>query len=105
VLAVLRMDLTALSQEQKVRCRGFLNAFRQGSSDDLEQMRRDPQFLLDAMEDEDGAVRAAAKNQLQKVLGHAVDFDAAASEEMRFKAWEQLSKDVEKELAGKGSGG
>ena len=91
VLALLRMDLKPLSEEQKARCQGFLNSFRQGGNDDLEQSGGGIRnFLLDAMEDDDAAVRTAAKNQLQKVLGHGVNVDVLAAQDERAKAMDAL---------------
>jgi hypothetical protein len=102
VLAVLRMDMTPLSEEQKARCRAFVNAYRRsGVDDDADHLRHDPFFLLDAMEDDDAAVRTEARNQLQNVLGHGVNFDVLADQEARLKAMEPLRQGVEKELADK----
>ena len=102
VLAVLRMDLAAMSEEQKARCRAFVNSYRQSDGEnDWDQKRKEPYFLLDAMEDDDAAVRSAAKNQLQKVLGHEVNVDVLAAADVRSKAMDQLRKDNDKELAAK----
>jgi hypothetical protein len=95
VLAVLRLDMTVLTEEQKARCRAFANTYRQGNADeDWEQKRQDPYFLLDAMEDDDAVVRAAAKGQLQRVMGHEVSFDVLA---------DSVRSDVQKEWEAKTS--
>jgi hypothetical protein len=104
VLAVLRLDMTVLTEEQKARCRAFANTYRQGNADeDWEQKRQDPYFLLDAMEDDDAVVRAAAKGQLQRVMGHEVSFDVLAAQDVRFKAMDSVRSDVQKEWEAKTS--
>jgi hypothetical protein len=102
VLAVLRLDWASLSQEQKARCQAFVKSFRQGDAEvAVEALRQDPEFLLEAMQDDDLAVRTAAKSQFEKLLGHAVNYDVSATPEARSTAMDTMRKDLEKEIAAK----
>ena len=53
------------------------------------------------MQDDDLAVRTAAKAQFEKLLGHAVNYDVAATPEARSAAMDTMRKDLEKEIAAK----
>jgi hypothetical protein len=99
ILAVLRLDRTTLTQEQKSRCDAFLETERQRTFDSPDDARRDPSFLLDALSDDDLAVRAAAKNALQAVVGHPIDFDPAQANDARIKAIQTLRAQLHDELA------
>jgi antitoxin component of RelBE/YafQ-DinJ toxin-antitoxin module len=99
VLAVLRLDRSKLTQEQKSRCDAFVQTQRHRSIDDPQEARRDPNFLIDALNDDDPAVRAAAKSALEAVVGHAIPFDVSQDAATRQTAIAALEEQVQKELA------
>ena len=76
VLAAARLDRTELSAEQSLRLDAFIA--RHSAVSDITAARRDPMFLIDCLEDDDRAVRAAALLQLRQVSGQAIEFDLDA---------------------------
>jgi hypothetical protein len=81
VLAAARIDRTQLSAEQSLRLDAFVA--RNSAMADIQAARRDRLFLIDCLEDEDSAVRAAALTALREVVGHEIDFDIDAPAEQR----------------------
>jgi hypothetical protein len=81
VLAAARIDRRELSAEQSLRLDAFL--VRNSAVTDIPAARRDPLFLIDCLEDEDRAVRAAALDALRHVVDHDIDFDIDAPAEQR----------------------
>jgi hypothetical protein len=98
ILAVLRLDQAMLTQEQKARCDAFLNTQRRREIEDPDKARRDPDFLLEVLNDDDLAVRAAAQKALASLLGHTIDFDAAQTSGQRQAALGKLREQVRQEL-------
>jgi hypothetical protein len=84
VLAAVRLDRTELSAEQSLRLDAFVA--RHSGVSDLGAARRDPLFLVDCLEDDDRAVRAAALLQLRQVTGQAIEFDLDAAPAQRAAA-------------------
>jgi hypothetical protein len=84
VLAAARLDRTELSAEQSLRLDAFVA--RHSAVTDIAAGRRDPLFLIDCLEDDDRAVRAAALLQLRQAAGHAIEFDLDATPEQRADA-------------------
>ena len=95
ILAVLRLDRSKLSQEQKTRCEPLLRTGRARHFDDPAAALRDVYFLLDAMNFSDVRVREAAKTALEKLQGHAVDVDVSpqADAANRLAALDKLRAD------------
>lgn len=85
-LAALRYDRDALSPEQANRLAALIALHTRVGIDDPAAAARDPGFLLDCLEDDDPAVRAAAKPALEKVLGRTVDIDLNAPADKRAAA-------------------
>ena len=77
VLAVLRLDRSKLSQEQKTRCEQFVRTAKTRDFDDPADALRDVNFLLDAMNNPDILVRQAARKALEKLCGHPLDIDVS----------------------------
>src|SRR5207248_5323440 len=77
VLAALRIDPSRLTPEQ----RGRLNAFveRHTLWSDPSEARRDVRFLIDCLELDDPAVRAAALVDLRAVARRDIAFDLDAA--------------------------
>jgi len=90
VLAVLRMDRSMLSPEQRARLEEFVAAHDDRRCADVEESRRDPWLLADCLEFEDPAVRIAAKAALCRMLGEDVKYDPLASPEARAAAADRL---------------
>jgi hypothetical protein len=100
VLAIMRLDaaqLAELTDEQRSRLAAVVAASRRfAPSFEPEAALQDPRFLADCLEDTDPAVRAAAKRQLEKVLGHAVEFDPASEGDIRSSAAANIRKTLPK---------
>ena len=92
VLAAARLDRTELSPEQTLRLDTFL--LRNSAMKDIAAARRDRLFLIDCLEDEDSAVRAAALTALREVVGHDIDFDVDAPAEQRATDAEALESQL-----------
>lgn len=99
VLVAMRLDPAILTEEQKARLESFISTERRRTIDDPDAARKDPLFLLEAMDDEDAAVRTAAKAGLETAMGHPVSFDTTLDHKPRTTAVDALRKDVRKELA------
>ena len=84
VLAAARLDRTELSAEQSLRLDAFVA--RHSAVTDIAAARRDVLFLIDCLEDDDRAVRAAALLQLRQTSGPAIEFDLDAPAEQRATA-------------------
>jgi hypothetical protein len=81
--AALRIDRTGFSFEQQNRLDALIDTGRHRQPLEIASERSDPLFLLDCMEDEDVAVRAIAKTNLQSLLGRSIEFDPTATEASR----------------------
>jgi hypothetical protein len=97
VLAALRRDLSDLSADAKEHLDRFIAEHSNAQWDDLDAARKDRLVLLDCLEDEDQAVRAASKAALEKVVGKKIEFDVLAGAEAREKMIEGLRAELEKE--------
>jgi len=95
VLAAMRLDKSKLSREQKGRLDAFIATDRRRVVDDPLAMRKDTSFLLDALEDDDTAVRLAAKSCLEAAAGHPVTFDTSLAREPRTEAVEVVRKSLQ----------
>jgi hypothetical protein len=93
VLAVLRMDRSNLSPEQRGRVDRFV-ANHTTLDVTPEKAKADPFFLLDCLEDGDHAVRVAAKSALEKVSGKSIEFPVDLPEWQRAIAIRKLEKIV-----------
>lgn len=92
IQAALRLDRRLLSFEQAERIDAALDRQRHRTLDDPKAARSDINFLLDCLEDDDPAVRASAKRDLEKLLRHPVAFDPACSPADRTTAADALRK-------------
>ncbi|HZL34231.1 MAG TPA: hypothetical protein VFC78_02910 [Tepidisphaeraceae bacterium] len=90
VLAALRLDESGLSDEQKVRVRVFVAAYRHERSMQPAGALEAPGFLIDCLEYPDPAVRAAAKARLQQQIGRPIAFDPSQVGEIAAKATDAL---------------
>src|SRR5439155_23666333 len=73
VLAVLRRDLSDLSAEAKNRLDLFLANHSNMLLDDPRAPLTDGAFLLDCLDDDDAAVRAAGKAALEKLIAKPIE--------------------------------
>lgn len=85
-LAALRYDTDVLIPEQRTRLQTLIARNAPLGIEDPAAAAKDPNFLIDCLEDDDPAVRAGAKSLLEKTLGHKVDFDPAAPSDRRAAA-------------------
>jgi hypothetical protein len=92
VHAAARLDRTDLSMEQSLRLDAFIA--RHMTVTDVAAARRDPMFLIDCLEDEDRAVRAAALMHLRQTTGQAIDFDLDAPPAQRALAAAALASQL-----------
>lgn len=100
VLAALRCDGAALSPEQRSRLTRFIESHRRRFYVSPELSRRDTEFLLACLEDDDPAVRQAAKQALQGALGQALSFDPGAGFDDRATAVQELKASLQAQTAG-----
>ena len=103
VLAVLRWDLTQLSQEQKARCQALIKSFRQGNSEVAVEGRggRTRNSFWRPCRTTTSRCARPPKPNLKSFWGHAVNYDVAATPEARSTAMDTMRKDLEKEIAAK----
>jgi hypothetical protein len=85
-LAALRYDTESLIPEQRTRLQTLVARNAPLALDDPAAAARDPNFLIECLEDRDPAVRTGAKTLLEQALGHKVDFDPAAPADRRAAA-------------------
>ena len=97
ILAVLRLDRSKLSQEQKTRCDQFVAAGRMRDFDDPADALRDASFLLEAMNNADVRVREAARKAMEKLRGHPLDIDVSQQSDVpaRLAALEKIRSDYQ----------
>lgn len=77
-LALLHLDRTGLSEEQKTRIDSVIAAYQTLSPDEARKLREDVGFLLDCLLIDDPRLRHAALEQLRKVAGRPIEFDEQA---------------------------
>jgi hypothetical protein len=95
VLALLRRDLADLSPEARTRADVFLAARSNTPYPDPARARADGAFLLDCLDDDDPAVRAAAKSDLENLVGRPVDFDTTLTGGPRATAVDTLRRQLQ----------
>jgi hypothetical protein len=103
ILAVLRLDRSTLTQQQKSRCDAFVQSERHQTIDDPDEALHDVTFLLEAADADDPAVRIAAKKDLEALVGHPLDFDPSLEGEARFAAVDKMDKAIRHEMEAKES--
>jgi HEAT repeat protein len=94
VLAALRADVSNLTDEQRGRLAAFIRQNRNRTFEDPAAARKDVNFLIDALEYDDPAVRAAAREQLGQIFGHTVKFDVALTGDALTTAIDDLRKEA-----------
>jgi hypothetical protein len=92
VLAALRRDPADLSAEAKNHLEQFIAKNSNATLDNLAAARKDRSLLLDCLEDEDPAVRSAAKTALEKAIGKSIDFETNLESDERLQAVDALRK-------------
>ena len=95
VAAALRLDRDLLSDEQKGQLGKLINAHRRREMPEVAEARKDANFLADCLEHDDPAVRAAARGQLELLLGVPVAFDPALKGEARGQAVDGVRKQIQ----------
>jgi hypothetical protein len=90
VLAAMRRDNRDLSPEARSRIDNFIATHATLTLDELGAAAKDPVFLLDCMDDDNLAVRVAAKEALEKRLERKVDFDPSVDRAARAAAVDAL---------------
>ena len=90
IQSALRLDRAALGFEQNDRIDALIDRERHRLPGAPAVLRHDVSFLLECLEDADTAVRVAAKSELEKTAGHALDFDAQGEAKERATAVEAL---------------
>jgi hypothetical protein len=102
---VLKLERSLLTFEQNDRLDAFLDTQRRRAIDgDPASMRKDTAFLVDCLEDEDPAVRGAAKEALEKALGRRVEFVVNADRGKRAAGAEELREEMRKAKAAAAAG-
>jgi hypothetical protein len=96
-LAALRTDAEVLLPEQANRLGELIKTHSRMTIEDPARSAADPSFLIDCLEDDDKAVRAAAKESLEKVLARAINFDLEAPVAQREAASDRLRIQLAKE--------
>jgi hypothetical protein len=82
-LAAMRLDRESLFPEQQNRLSMFMSLQTHMTIEDPAQAAKDPLFLVDCLEDDDPAVRQAAKSALEKTIGRPIEYDPSAPPEKR----------------------
>ena len=82
-LAALRFDPDLLAPEQSSRLGALIMAHSRMTIDDVSRAATDVHFLIDCLEDEDPAVRAAAAAALEGRLSRKIGFDPDAGAKER----------------------
>ena len=77
-LAALRLDPDLLLPEQVNRLSALVAFHSRVLVDDPAQALKDPNFLIDCFEDDDLAVRVAAKDAFESLMNRKIDFDPSA---------------------------
>ena len=95
-LAALRYDPAALAPEQANRLDELVLAHTRMPIDDPEAAAKDPDFLLDCLEDEDATIRKAALAALNLAMGKKLAIDADAAAAAREKALDAVRKQLAK---------
>ncbi len=98
VLAAMRMDQSNLSEEQKARLQAFISSQRTNAEIDDATAANDPDFLIDCLDDADAAIQQAARQRLQKLIGHDVKLDEHLTGEARQAALDQLRDAIRKQF-------
>jgi hypothetical protein len=100
VLAVLRKDLSGLSDEQRAQVGRLIASHRRrGDLGGAADARSDASFLADCLEHSDPAVRAAAKSSLEKLLGEPLKFDPKLPVEKLGVAADEVRKKISEKQA------
>jgi hypothetical protein len=94
-LAALRFDPDLLLPEQFNRLNALVALHSRVIVNDPAESLKDPNFLIDCFEDDDVRVRVAAKDALEKLFGHTVEFNPEAPAEKRSAAAEALRGKLE----------
>lgn len=96
VLAALRRDNSDLSPEAQNRLQQFIAAHATLSlaPGEAAKTRADRSFLIDCLDDNDPAVRAAAKASLEKLLHRPLPYDTTLDGKARESAVEALRKTI-----------
>lgn len=82
-LALLHIDRTGLSEEQKTRIDSVISAYQTLSPDEVRKLREDVGFLLDCLLIDNPRLRHAALKQLRRVAGRPVEYDEKADASRR----------------------
>lgn len=85
-LYLIRHRPVDLSPEQSSRIDAFLSSYQPLSKEEIERLRKSPDFLLDCLYNEDKSIRAGALDQLGKLLGRPIEFDVNADKKERSAA-------------------
>lgn len=97
VLAVLRLDRSRLSNEQRNRLAVLVAANSRRTLGDIGAARHDLRLLTDCLEDEDPAVRLAARQAIEAELGRSIEVDVADEENLS-AAVDQLRPMIRQEI-------
>jgi len=92
VLAALRHEQADISAEAKNHLDRFIADHSNANLEDVDAARKDRSLLLLCLEDEDPAVRGAAKTALEKATGKSIEFDINLGGEARLQAVDGLRK-------------
>jgi hypothetical protein len=100
-LAALRFDSDGLSPEQANRLNDMVALHTRLTLPDPAEAVKDTSFLIDCFEDDDLAVRVAAKDAVERALGAKVEFDPKAPAPQRAAAGDALRRKLAKDAAAK----
>jgi hypothetical protein len=97
VLCAMRIDPKLLTPEQSARLEDFIDAHRRRPG--AKAVKPDGPFLLDCLEDDDSAVRVAAKRELERLTNQSFVFDAAGEGDARLDGLRAIRRAVEQREA------
>jgi hypothetical protein len=98
VLAAVRRDTSDLGAEARNRLLAFIERYANVPENDIPSARNDGHFLLDCLDNDDPAVRLAAKEALETLLRQPVEFDLRSGGKYRTLAIEALRKKFDAQL-------
>jgi len=101
ILAAMRMETDKLSAEQKARLDGFIADEGRVSIKDPLSARKNLNFLLDALNDADVAIVAAAKHALEELVGHPVKLEGQPGTDQYNASLDSLHIQFKKEMDAK----
>jgi hypothetical protein len=103
VLAAMRWDGARLSPEQEGRLRQLVESHRRRRAQPIEAARADLALLTECLGDDDLAVRLAAKEAIEALLGREISFDPTLNIDRRAAAVDEFRASLATPVAASGT--